>query len=497
MSRKNFAGTVERSYKNAMDILNRRRRPARPTSKPTVSYAGIDRMPDLKGTSDLHGTPSIIGMEQWLQHLGHSATDIDRLNIIHVAGTKGKGSTCAFIDSFLQCHSERSGYPCKTGLYTSPHLIVPEERIRINMKPLERSLFAKYFFEVVELLSKKDPEDFEVRPRFLQLFLLVAFHTFIQEGVDAAIIETHHGGEYDATNVVDHPVVAAITSLGMDHVNQLGPSIENIAWHKAGIFKHGAAAFSVVEDGPVAKVLQDRAAAKGVDLKFVNVDPSLPQDEINLKPSVQRLNCSLALAVVRAFIRRKASTVMDSYLHPDDVINGIRRFSWPGRFQIIAKQNNRWFLDGAHNEMSVDVAGKWFMEASAAIQGPYPYPRILIFGHVTEQRDATAVIRSLASSFQPGDIQIAIFTMYDPVQDFEATTENLVKHADLSILQDFSYVWTARHAKSEVIFTADVPHALARAREFGDVNGGMQTLVTGSQHLVGAALFYLNQPSRL
>src|ERR1700694_5719103 len=173
--------------------------------------------------------------------------DINNLNIIHVAGTKGKGSTCAFVESFLRVHGERTGFPQKTGLYTSPHLIYPEERIRINFEPISKDLFAKYFFEVCEGLSQHSSDDSESVPRYLQLYALLSFHTFIREGVDVAVYETHHGGEYDATNVVEKPVVSVITPIDEDHVDQLGPSVANIAWHKAGILKAGAPAFSALQ----------------------------------------------------------------------------------------------------------------------------------------------------------------------------------------------------------------------------------------------------------
>ena len=148
----------------------------------------------------------------------------------------------------MRAYGQRTRWPLITGLYTSPHLIVPEERIRLNSTPLAPDLFAKYFFEVYdklpELASEYDPAKpvMERGPRSLQLYALLAFHVFIREKVDVAIFETHNGGEYDATNVVMEPVVTAVTSLGMDHVDMLGPTIENIAWHKSGIFKPDAVA---------------------------------------------------------------------------------------------------------------------------------------------------------------------------------------------------------------------------------------------------------------
>ena len=207
-----------------------------------------------------------------------------------------------------------------------------------------------------------DP-DFHARPRYLQLFALVAFHAFIREGVEAAIFETHHGGEYDATNVIERPAVTVVTPLGMDHVEQLGPSLENIAWHKAGIFKSGAPAFSAPQEGVAAQVLRDRATAKGVDLEFVYQDSVLSDPSVRLAPDVQRLNCSVALAAVRSFLKRRAPDG-SATLTSDDIVRAISQFFWPGRFQLVVDGNCQWFLDGAHNEMSVSKAAEWFIESS-------------------------------------------------------------------------------------------------------------------------------------
>jgi len=198
-------------------------------------------------------------------------------------------------------------------------------------------------------------------PRYLQLLALVAFHAFIREGVEAAVFETHHGGEYDATNVIENPVATVITPLGMDHAQQLGPTIENIAWHKSGIFKQGAQAFSAVQDEAPSAILRTRAAEKEVGIEFIGDDPTLPRDAPKLKPDIQRMNCSLALAAARCIVEKKAAVGLGPIL-PTDVEKGIELFSWPGRFQVLSEVACQWFLDGAHNEMSVAKTAEWFIE---------------------------------------------------------------------------------------------------------------------------------------
>lgn len=232
------------------------------------------------------------------------------------------------------------------------------ERIRINFRPLPEALFAKYVFEVCDGLSIWGKDE---GPRFLQLFALISFHAFLREGVDVAIYETHHGGEYDATNIVENPVVTAITSIGIDHILDLGPTIENIAWHKAGIFKRGAAAFSVAQEENVSAVIQSRADEKQVALNFVAEDPNLPG---NFDSHVQRLNCSLARAISDEFLRRAAPHGQPRRLSQQDIIDGIRQFRWPGRFQVVKDGNLTWLLDGAHNELSIAKATDWFEKIS-------------------------------------------------------------------------------------------------------------------------------------
>jgi folylpolyglutamate synthase len=374
---------------------------------------------------------------------------------------------------------------------------------------------------VHDVLSQQHTQGFYTRPRYLQLFLLVSLHAFIREGVDAAILETHHGGEYDSTNVIEKPIVTAITPLGMDHVKQLGPSIENIAWHKAGIFKSGAPAFSALQETAASEVLRNRASDKGVSLQFVDNDSSLLAHSPQLKPDVQRTNCSVALAVVRSFLDQKAQENCFS-LNSSDINRGISQFSWPGRFQLVVENNLQWFLDGAHNEMSVIKAAEWFIEVSRMqryrtllrtlqlalnnFRITSPVVRMLIFSQITDQRDDAAVFERLANSLWGSGVQYVIFTTYKREQDFDSGIGIYIYIASLafpcahcvsdrqpSIIempsQDvYSEIWKRTEPDTNILFEPTIQGALEIARKIGREHGGMQTLVTGSLHLVGGAL---------
>ncbi|KAH1309454.1 hypothetical protein KXX47_007065, partial [Aspergillus fumigatus] len=479
---------VEDLVKNALKLLETRRRKARPTSL-TTSVSTVQDTTITKGNS-LKGLPSVVGMKEWLQLLGHSDNAVNSLNVIHVSGTKGKGSTCAFTRAILRAHGMRTGFPKRIGLYTSPHLQCIRERIQLDDHPVPEDLFTKYFFEVWDCVMPEDiQQDSGVarQPRYLQFLALLAFHTFIREGVQAAIFEVHHGGEYDATNVIQSPVATGITSLGVDHVAQLGPTIEAIAWHKAGIFKPGAPAFSVNQKPGPADVMRKRALDKGTTLTFVSTNECLPTDGTVLSVPVQRLNCSLALELSRAFVHAKAPghTISD-----EDICHGVESFSLTGRFEIINEGQVQWFVDGAHNVLSLGEAAEWFAR-NASNEQKY---RSLIFSHLSEARDGVTLVRSLAHALFKNKVKPdhVIFTTYQEREDDSIDRVTEVSEArihDLCAL--YCSVWKELDPQATVTSAPTIEEAVRLARTMRAHEDGMQALVTGSLYMVGGALRFL------
>lgn len=321
------------------------------------------------------------------------ASDLDKLNIIHVAGTKGKGTTCAFVNSILDQHRQKYSVPKKIGLYTSPHLISVKERIQINSEPIAEDAFARYFFEVwnaLELSAESEGRDPKVKPVYFRFLTLLSWHVFLKEAVDVAIYEVGVGGAWDSTNVVERPSVTGITSLGIDHVAALGDTLAKISWHKAGIFKYGTPAFSVHQAPEATEVLVERAAEIGVDLRFVDIDPLISKVKVTPNADYQRGNISLAIALVIAASERLGLTKLHPQTLPHVFRDGIEQTVWRGRCETKVDGPRTWHLDGAHTIDSLKVAAQWFTHQSPGSD----VFRILLFNQ-QKRSDADNLLRVL------------------------------------------------------------------------------------------------------
>lgn len=356
-----------RTYRDAINALNTLQ----------SNFASIEAVKLLALSPRARSELSLNEVHEYIRRLGYKPQDFNRLNIIHVTGTKGKGSTCAFTESILSQY-RKSGTINKIGLFTSPHLKSVRERIRINGAPITELKFTKYFYEVWDKLSSttSDPQAFPtlqpsdtVKPMYFKYLTVLSFHVFMSEGVDTAIYEVGVGGKYDSTNIIDKPTVTGITSLGIDHTLMLGDTIESIAWNKAGIMKKDAPAVvsEQIEYPEALSVVEKEAQEIGVS-SFEVVDSTLIPKEIKLglAGNFQRLNAAVAVKLAEKHLQKlgvKGVDVEDGVL-PDEFVKGLEKAKWEGRCQIITDKKDfehiTWYIDGAHTLESINMASQWF-----------------------------------------------------------------------------------------------------------------------------------------
>ncbi len=256
----------------------------------------------------------------------------DRLQFIHVAGTNGKGSVCALLESVYRTSGRR------VGLYTSPHLVRFGERIQVNRIPIDDASLARLATELraqVEAIPG-------FQTTFFEFTTVMALRYFAEQKVDLVIWETGLGGRLDATNIVS-PLASVITNVGMDHMNVLGKTLAAIAAEKAGIIKPGTPVLSGATEPDAEAIIRYRA--RELDAPYLLIGPSEVasfQLPIGLAGPHQRHNAALAAATVR--VLRAFLPVSDEPLR-----EGLATASWPGRLQVVQRGSQKWILDGAHN----------------------------------------------------------------------------------------------------------------------------------------------------
>jgi len=266
-------------------------------------------------------------MERALEALDHPERVAP---ILHVAGTNGKGSTCAMASAALVAAGHR------TGLYTSPHLERFNERIAVDGEPLADGALSAAVAEVRAACPWHDGGEPEDRLSYFEFATLAALVHFARCGVEATVLEVGLGGRLDATNAVV-PAVTAVAAIGLDHTQYLGETLEAVAREKAGIFKPGIpAVVHAVQPPGVLEVLRGEAARIGAPFEIA---PPGWDGPLSLAGAHQRGNAGLAAASLRA-LRRAGLTVGES-----EIARGIATARWPGRLELVGGV----LLDGAHN----------------------------------------------------------------------------------------------------------------------------------------------------
>jgi dihydrofolate synthase / folylpolyglutamate synthase len=375
-----------------------------------------------------------LGLENIRRLIAELHADLYRARVIHVAGTNGKGSVCAMIDSICRAQNYR------TGLFTSPHLVTFRERIRVSGKKISEEAVANGLTKIRELVHDWDPH-----PTFFEIATALALKYFAENKIEIAVLETGMGGRFDATNAVPSNV-SVITSIDLDHEKWLGNSLEKIAAEKAGIIKPKAPVVSAPQKKEVEAVLRNRAADCESPIEFIT-EPH-EQHPIALCGAYQKQNAALAIAAIHA-----------AKIDIDDpaIAHGLASVDWPARFQ---KWDERTIIDGAHNPAAArTLAETWYEH--------FGNQRATLILAILSDKD----LRSICEALAP----IADSVLLPQIRSERAATPENLAQIISSITPSLPYS-----------ITASVAEALDLARAKPN-----PILLTGSLHFAGEALAHL------
>lgn len=380
----------------------------------------------------LYGTQTFgikLGLDNTRRLLAAAGDPQVRLRFLHVAGTNGKGSTCAMMDAILRAAGHRGG------LYTSPHLVDFRERVRFDGVMISEDAVSEGL-----TLLRDAAAAWDHAPTFFELTTVLAAWWFARVGADYAVWETGMGGRLDATNAVT-PEVSVITPIGMDHQKWLGETLALIAGEKAGIIKTCVPVVSAPQPEEVRAVLVSKAAEVGAPLTFVSepwsgAAPGLPGAH-------QRWNASLACAALRA-----------AGIRVDDgaEAKGLGAVVWPGRFQRVTEN---LVVDGAHNPPAIETLVATWREVYGDTRAS------LVFGALRD-KDAGLLLHALRA--------IADEVWLAPVSSARGATTGELRPP-------------AEAARFFAIHEGTVESSLAAARA-----SGRPVLVAGSLFLAGEVL---------
>ena len=364
-----------------------------------------------------------------------------KLRFIHVAGTNGKGSTCAMLESIYRAAGLR------VGLFTSPHLVSFRERIQVNRQLISENEVV-HLVEKIQPLLKQFPADHH--PTFFEVVTVVALKFFAEQKCDLVIWETGLGGRLDATNIVT-PLGSVITNIAFDHQQWLGDTLEKIAAEKAGIIKPGMPVVTATEAPEALRVIEQIAREKGAALTRIQAHhASRITHHASLLGDHQELNAALALAVVRVLQPQIPVTA-------EKIRAGLTGVNWPGRLQLISKPGGqKILLDGAHN-----VAGAETLRATLKKHFAAATP-VLIFGALAD-KNWPDICRTLAP------LAAKIFTV--PVAS-ERTAD----------AHELEKVFRAENPAAEVAALENLAAALIASKDEPFI------VITGSLYLAGEAL---------
>lgn len=318
----------------------------------------------------------------FLKRLGNPAAD---RKIVHVAGTNGKGSVCAYLQAILMAEGKR------TGFFTSPHLVSVNERIRVDNIQIDNETFLKVFRKVLKIVRQMVEDGIE-HPSYFEFLFGMGMTAFAETDVEYIILETGLGGRLDATNAIDNPALAIITSISLDHTAILGDTIEKIAGEKAGIIKPGVPVFFDGSSKKAAEVIKAKASELGVSCREVTKNAYEIQEvhrkyiafsrrsaydkdvifQVPMCGSYQAMNAELALEASEYLLAGEE-------IHMDRWKEALAELHWEGRMERVGAHIT---VDGAHNPGAMEA----FVESVKALDESERGEMVLLFSAVSDKK---------------------------------------------------------------------------------------------------------------
>ena len=411
----------------------------------------MDYQESLKYIEETHKFGIRLGLDNMSKLLELLGNPQDKLNIIHVAGTNGKGSTCSFITSILK----EAGY--KVGLYTSPYLETFTERIRINGENIPEKDVARIVTLIKEKIEQMVSEGYSYPTEF-EIVTTMAFYYYYEQGVDFVALEVGLGGRYDATNIIKKSDLSVITSISLDHVGILGDTVAKIAYEKAGIIKENGVVVVYDQSDEAKNVIKDickEKNAKYIEVKFddINIKKSninsqvfdctiigqIYEDlEIQLIGDHQVNNSVLALSAIEILNQLKHLNI-----NKDDIRRGLINTRWAGRIEKILDKPT-FIIDGAHNEDGARSLAK-------AIEKNFKGKKATLLIGMLEDKDIDAVLEILMPYF---DKVITTTPDNDRAMNCEILKEKISKYVDNVISKENieeAVNYTLKNAKEDDI----------------------------------------------